>query len=194
MAEISLGEHDRIVFHGTNAHFENFDLSAAASLTDANADANGALGIHLTDEPGEAAEYAEAHGGREAGEPIVLAVIAPAENPYLDMDYYQFFGYENEEDAATDAAGFVWFRQALLRKGHDSVEYEDGEQHILVSLAPEKLRIVARLMPAEALDLQSKFEGLGEKERLDDHVRAQLLAEILNARKSPSTGNGSLSR
>ena len=69
------------------------------------------------------------------------------------------FGYDDDGAQERDHAGFAALRQELRARGHDTVDYEDGEQVITVALNPEDLTVVARLTPAQAEEVGEVFHS-----------------------------------
>jgi len=170
---------NRCVFHGTAREFISFDPAFLGT----GGDCNSALGFHFTDNPYDAAEYADTHAGREGGEARVLVVRAATVNPTADLDYYAFFGYDDNGDQVRDHEGFAALRRELLAKGHDGVVYADNEQDIFVVLDPAKIEVVASLTVDEAERLGEKLNALPDRE--DDEARFRMVDEILSERVAP---------
>ena len=176
-AAAALGEHDRIVFHGTSDAFDAFDLGRCGR----SGDANSHLGVHLAEEAREAAEYAEA-AARRGGEAQVLVVRAVAANPFAGFDYHAFFGYGHDGGSVIGPEEFARRRLELIAQGYDSVDYRDGEQTICVSLDPSLLGIVAVLTPSEAAEVGERIEALPDPE--DDRARLAIVAAAVAARSA----------
>jgi hypothetical protein len=172
---------NRIVFHGTHGDHDTFDPAFLGT----GGDPNSALGFHFTDIPGEAAEYAEAQAGRSGREARVLAVRTLTRNPTSELDYYGFFGYDEDGAGVRDHAGFADLRRELLARGHDSVDYEDGEQAIFVVLDASLIEVVAVLAPDEALACHEAIAALPDRQ--DDGARLRVVEAIVAAR-APSPG------
>lgn len=177
-AGASLGEHDRIVFHGTSDAFDAFDLGRCGR----GGDANSHLGVHLAEEARDAAEYAEAAAARRGGEARVLVVRAATANPFAGFDYHAFFGYDHDGGSVAGPEEFARRRLDLLAQGYDSVDYRDGEQTICVSLDPSLLGIVAVLTPSEAAEVGERIEALPDPE--DDRARLAIVAAAVAARSA----------
>ena len=177
-AAAALGEHDRIVFHGTSDAFDAFDLGRCGR----GGDANSHLGVHLAEEAREAAEYAEAAAARRGGEAQVLVVRAVAANPFAGFDYHAFFGYGHDGGSVIGPEEFARRRLELIAQGYDSVDYQDGEQTICVSLDPTLLGIVAVLTPAEAAEVGERIEALPDPD--DDRARLGIVAHTVAARST----------
>ncbi|ACS43669.1 hypothetical protein [Methylorubrum extorquens] len=177
-AAAALGEHDRIVFHGTSDAFDAFDLGRCGR----GGDANSHLGVHLAEEARVAAEYAEAAAARRGGEAQVLLVRAVTASPFAGFDYYAFFGYGHDGGSVIGPEEFARRRLELIAQGYDSVDYQDGEQTICVSLDPTLLDIVAVLTPAEAAEVGERIEALPDLE--DDRARLGIVAHTVAARST----------
>ena len=169
---------DRILFHGTRRQFEGFTEASIGT----GAEANSALGIHLTDFPHLAADYADGASPDEGDYPQVLVVRTPVSKAFEERDNYTFFGYNDEgiPDSAMGKAGFSKWRASLQQSGFDAVDYEDGEGPIVVALDPGKLEIIARLTLKEAYMLS---ERLSELE--DEFNTAQRLDALLSLGGEP---------
>lgn len=179
----------RLMFHGTAHAFDNFSEASVGR----GSDANSALGVHLAEWPGAAAEYADASvsGDSEAAAPRVLVVALPAYSPTNELDdFFKFFGEPDdgipgvmEALPARDHEHFRQERQRLLAAGHDVVDYEDGEQVISVALDPSPLVIVGRLSVEAARSIEEAMSRLPDA--FDARARLALL-EKMGSGWSPS--------
>ena len=174
LESIILKPDERIVFHGTQAFFGAFDESYLGRGGDRNSE----LGFHFADTPSEASEY------RRDGS--VLAVGAVTENPFVEPDYYAFFGYDQNGEDIAGKGHFAVKRLQLLKEGYDAVEYEDSEQTICVVLKSSAIRILAELSEAEAEAVHEAIRSLPDMH--DDAARLAILKEVVLARNpAPQT-------
>lgn len=170
----------RLLFHGTSRAFDEFSEDWIGK----GGDANSALGVHLAEWPADSAEYAEISLSCEEGSNAhVLAVLCPAQNPKIEFNYFSFFGFSDEEGQELDHAHFHRLRQSLITEGHDILDYEDGEQVICVALSPEPLKIIARLTPDEAIELDSRLRDSSDP--YSGEFRLSMLKDILASREAP---------
>lgn len=173
----------KILFHGTSHRFAAF----SEDFIGVGGDANSALGVHLAEWPESAAEYAESSQDRDrrAQSACVLVVEAEVSNSFQGFDYYEFFGLDDQGNQVASRQAFAQIRQDLLDEGFDTIEYEDGEQQIVVILEPSNTNIIARLTVDEAYRL-SEILSAGD-EPFDDDFRRQSLDRILNDREKRRT-------
>lgn len=184
----------RVMFHGTSQSFEEFDESLSIGR---GRDENSSLGIHFAEFPDDAGEYAQvSHERGEGATATVLAVVMAAHDPYLETDYYRFFGFNEEGDPDPDFGkrGFSQWRQELLAESYDVVDYEDGEGCITVALNPADLFIVGRMDAAKAMELGETIRNLDDCfdpiQRIEAMEEAGVTLEIAaapeaKARKGP---------
>lgn len=166
---IALEPDERIVFHGTQSFFGAFDEKFLGKGGDRNSE----LGFHFADMPSEASEY------RRDGR--VLAVGAITVNPFVETDYYSFFGYNENGDDIAGKGHFAARRLQLLQEGYDAVEYEDGEQTICVVLKSSAVRILAELSEAEVEVVNEAIRALPDSH--DDAARLAIVRDVVLARK-----------
>lgn len=168
----------RILFHGTGHDVPAFTEESIGR----GADANAALGVHLAEFPDVAADYAvdSAASDATARRPRVLIVALPARHPHPEWDSSVFFGLEDpgipgqtDPIAAWTSADFVRWRQQLRERGHDAIDYEDGDQVITVALDPADAVILGEMTVEaarafrEVMDEEDvSFEGAARLERL----------------------------
>lgn len=174
LEKITLRPDERIVFHGTQAFFGAFDESYLGRGGDRNSE----LGFHFADMPSEASEY------RRDGR--VIAVGAVTINPFVEPDYYAFFGYDQNGEDIVGKGYFAAKRLQLLKEGCDAVEYEDGEQTICVVLKSSAIRILTELSEAEAATVHEAIRSLPDMH--DDGARLTILKDVVLARNpAPQT-------
>jgi hypothetical protein len=146
------------LFHGTAHDFEGFDRRYALR----GSEPNSALGIHLTERPYVAADYAElAARDRHAGEPRVLVVEVDICRAALVDSVEEFLG--RPHDMPLDPEGtrtreeFVAARHELEALGFEAVALDTAMEDLVgtwVVFDPEKVRIVGRLTVDEAIELE----------------------------------------
>jgi hypothetical protein len=148
-----------ILYHGTAHAFSAFDDRFVRRGTEPNS----ALGIHLTENPGLAAEYAlrathDCHGG----EPRVLIIEADVSRVGLVASAADFLGRDPEIfDVKTNRSHseFVARRFELLGEGFDAIATSETELEdcsgCWIVLEHTKLSIIGQMTveEAEALEL-----------------------------------------
>jgi hypothetical protein len=167
----------RLMFHGT--------ANPVAAFTDAGLgkgeDCNSALGLSCAEWPSLAAEYAETKAEREKGpDAIVTAVLVPSHQP-VELDYYQFFGFDEAGNQVRDHAGFEELRQSLILAGYDIVDFEDSDGPYSISLVPIKTIVVAHLTIEQANVLNAKMHALSDPYSGLD--RYEVLQQVLVPRR-----------
>lgn len=144
------------LYRGTAFEFPAFDEDSIGR----GADANSALGVCLTEEPADAAEYArEAAKHPNAGEPFVLIVEAEVTRTMIVSSADQFFGMDHERGIQMcDQGDFAVAAKRLKEQGFDSVvadEIGDGTGTWIV-FDPARLTITGYMLPDEADEAQSQ--------------------------------------
>lgn len=146
------------LYHGTAHAFDLFD----GRFTSRGVDPNSGLGIHLTEQPSVAADYAEiATKDAGAGQPVVLVVEAEITKMVLTSDATEFLGYEPgffDPDTNISREDFVAARHTLQSEGFDGVAVDECSQADVsgtwVIFDPDRLRIVGRLTLEEAVEAE----------------------------------------
>lgn len=143
-----------IGFHGSAKKISAFE----ERFVGIGADVNSALGLYSSQLAGIGAEYArDAYSAGEGDEATVHVLAIPSVKTYIMTDISVFFGHA--EDMSTHA-DFAAFREKLRGNGYDSVQIETGDDVIFVSLAPERVKVLAQLTPEQAEDLDELgFDG-----------------------------------
>lgn len=153
------------LFHGTAQDFTAFD----DRFTLRGADPNSGLGIHLTEHPSVAADYASlAMKDVGAKEPRVLVVEVDASRMALVSDVEEFLGYEPgffDPDTNVSREDFVAARHTLQTEGFDGVTVDqcsmDDITGTWVFFDPSRLKIVGSMSLDVAYDAdQSEYEGV----------------------------------
>jgi hypothetical protein len=159
------------LYHGTAHDFPAFDKNFDVR----GSDPNSALGIHLSEYPGIAAEYA-GMSARDvyARRPVVLVVEADVERAIVCGGREEFFGYDPMEvDELTGdweaVSGplrhkFMFLRMKLMADGFDAVACDDIGDDLAggwVVFDPARLRIVGRLTLEEAYESEASTDTTG---------------------------------
>lgn len=153
------------LFHGTAHEFSAF----SDNFAERGDEANSGLGIHLTEHPGLAIDYAELatrDGG--ASNARVLIVEVEVSRMALVGDVLEFLGYHPEffdPETNIPREEYVAARLKLEAAGYDGVAMDECWMDDLtgtwVMFDPSKLRIVGSLTVDEAMDAErSDFEGV----------------------------------
>lgn len=139
----------RITFHGTSHLIKEFNESSIGK----GGDPNSALGVHSTDEPAYACEYAELSCALDSNssESIILVLSYESTGSESTHDYDEFYGCH--EDETNTKEHFSEKREDLLDNDIDIFEFEGGENNITTLLAPEKIKIIDKLSVGEATKL-----------------------------------------
>lgn len=156
------------LYHGTAHDFEAFDRHFTLRGTEPNS----ALGIHLTESPAIAADYAElAARDRHAGEPRVLVVEAEIERAALIGSVEDFLGRPMDLPLGCEGArsreDFVAARMELEAKGFDAVALDTAIDDLVgtwVVFEPSRVRIAGSLSVDEAWVLEEENAGPGWKD------------------------------
>lgn len=137
---------ERVLFHGTSHDVECFsDVSVGVG-----SDPNSALGVHTTDFPESAANYAELSKALDVDskDPIVLVIrYLSAGQAYID-NYDEFYG--TYDDETNNKAHFEQLRRDHIEGGVDLIDYEGGEAPITTLLKPDKMTIIDKLTVKQA--------------------------------------------
>jgi hypothetical protein len=143
------------LYHGTAHDFSAFDESSVGRGGEGNA----ALGVHLTEDSSDAAEYAQSGVGDEgAGQGRVLVVEVDLESVVVISSPEDFFG-QVDDDMFLGADHFAAIRQRLLVDGREAVVGANGTTAgIWVVLDPTRIRIVGQMTVDEAYDAESASE------------------------------------
>lgn len=153
------------LFHGTAHKFEAFDTH----FTMRGSEANSALGIHLTEVPGIAADYAElARKDAGASVPMVLVVEVEAARMVVVDDASEFLGYDQDlfdPETNIPREDYVAARHTLQAEGFDGVTVSgtgmDDLDATWVIFDPAALRIVGSLTIEEAYEEpEAEYEGV----------------------------------
>ena len=166
------------LYHGTAHAFRCFDARFALRGTEPNS----ALGIHLTECAGLAADYAElASRDGGAGRAVVLVVdaeitrvaVCTSANDYLGRDPNDPF------EATRPASDFVAARLRLQDEGYDAVAADCGLDDLASCWAvfdPGRLTVVSviGLDTARALDQGTTPDFIYETVRLHESKPAQV--------------------
>lgn len=164
------------LYHGTAHRFPAFDDRFALRGTEPNS----ALGIHLTECPALAADYADlAARDNRAGHPIVLIVDAEIERVAVCTSAKDYLGRDPDDPFETTrpASDFVAARLRLQDQGYDAVVSDCGLDDLASCWAvfdPGRLSIVSAidLKAARDLDEGSVPEFNYETVRLHEDVPA----------------------
>ena len=143
----------RILFHGTSNFITEFNETSISK----GFDPNSALGIHFSDDPSYAAEYAELSltlNEDEDSEASIYVVSYQSTKQMYIFNYEDFYGDENED--TNNKVHFAELRNTLINSGIDLVEFEGGEDSITTILIPEKIKIIDRISVSQAISL-SKY-------------------------------------
>jgi len=146
----------RILFHGT-AHAISAFTEASIGL---GSDPNSALGIHTTDDPIYASEYALRSQtiDTDTQEPTVLVIEYISSEQHYINHYEEFFG--DEDDETNNKAYFSELRGELIEEGIDLVDFEGGDEGIVALLCPEKINIINRLTIEQAKVLSDHLNNM----------------------------------
>jgi len=155
------------LYHGTSHEFEAFDERFAMRGSEPNA----GLGIHLTQSPSLAAEYAEKSSrDLHATRPRVLVVEADVERAALVTCRDTFIGRPEDGEFAFDfdfmttREEFVGERLRLESEGYHAIALEcsgDDLAECWVVFDPKRLRVVGELSVDEAYDAgSSEVDGV----------------------------------
>lgn len=129
-------------YHGTAHRFARFTEASIGRGVEPNT----ALGVHCTDDPAAAADYAQSSASFDAAaaKPVVLVVEADIAQVVPVEDSNQFFGIGGSKPAAKEH--FAAERRRLLDLGVDAVWSSDyGDHDIWVVLNPAKLVVTGAL-------------------------------------------------
>lgn len=149
------------LYHGTSHTFDAFSAPTANGV----AEPNSALGIHLSESPYLAAEYAEMSARQDAGagEATVLVCEVDLETISIVNRLEDFFGYDpdvdealNEERREEVVSSFTAAREILLSEGVGAVvayEMRDDVTGTFVILDPSAIKIVDRLSADDVFDI-----------------------------------------
>lgn len=163
------------LYHGTAHAFTAFGPPGAGS------EPNSALGIHLTEDPAVAAEYAET-AARDSGasHPRVLVVEAAISRVALTSFDHRYLGTNPEtgEQSAT-WADFAALRIDLSARGFDAAA-TDCEREDLVGchaiFDPSVLTIIGELTPDEAMAMDA-IPSVGPLYESTEDTFARILGE-----------------
>ena len=138
-----------VLYHGTARHFAGFTEASIGLGTEANS----ALGIHFTEDPAVAADYARS-AGADAGAvfPYVLVVMVTVAKALVVTGRDDFFGHADMTPVA-GKDGFASVRARLLADGFDAVVADDlgeGISGTWIILRPERIAIAGRMSLGEA--------------------------------------------
>lgn len=148
-----------LLFHGTTDHIEKF--TPQKSNNENGQDPNSTLGIHFTESPYSASEYAETKEtiSKVKGEPQE-GIIYVVEYSYKKFDIISspedFYG--TEEENTNNHEHFKNLRKIYLEQGIDLIHFEGGEEPISTCLNHENIKIIDRLTKKEAKILEETFE------------------------------------
>ena len=149
------------LYHGTAHAFDDFAEPTAVGV----AEPNSALGIHLSESPYQAAEYAEMSARQDAGagEATVLVCEVDLEKISIVDRLEDFFGYDpdteaplNDERREEVASSFAAAREILLSEGVGAVvaeEMRDDVTGTFVILDPSAIKIFERLSAEDVFDM-----------------------------------------
>lgn len=150
------------LYHGTAKDFPAFDERYALR----GSEPNSALGIHLTEKPWLAADYAEmAAEDRGAGTPRVLVVEVTLDRVAVCSSAEDYLGRNGDDAFETTRSReeFVEARLRLQAEGFDAVATDDIGDDISACWAvfdPSRIRIVGRMDVEEAFEAeQSNVDG-----------------------------------
>jgi len=147
------------LYHGTAHEFEAFDDRFAMR----GSEPNSGLGIHLTQSPALAAEYAEKSArDHHATRPRVLVVEADIRKAALCTSRDAFIGRSEDEDfdfdLMTTREEFVAERLRLQAEGYDAMALDCEAADLTECWAvfdPRSLTIVGELSIEQAYDAES---------------------------------------
>jgi hypothetical protein len=153
MAKITL-------YHGTAAPFTKF----AKDFAIRGSEANSALGIHLTERPSLAAEYARLAAKDKVGtEPRVLVVEAEVSKVGLISSAADYLGRDPEfglDETDRSRVEFIERRFELEAEGFDAVATEEAELDDVsgcwVVFDPDKLSVVDEITLEAAEDIDDE--------------------------------------
>lgn len=168
MAEITL-------YHGTAFDFYAFDDEFHLR----GSSANSALGIHLTECPALAAEYAElATNDPGAGYPRVLSVVVNVSKVAVVSSRDEFFGLDKVDETPREREDFSATRKKLMNEGFEAVACEYLGEDLVgawVVFDPYSLQIENEITIEAALTMDSaeipnniNFSGVSLFEKEED--------------------------
>lgn len=159
----------RILFHGTSHIIKEFNEFSIAK----GEDPNSALGIHFTDEPSYAAEYAERSKSlnKNANESIVIVVSYESEGQASIRDYEEFYG--DYDEGTNTKEHFSEIRTDFIEDNIDLIDFEGAEENITTLLVPEKIKIIDNISVKKAVELSEYMK--------DKNIKWNMQNDILKA-------------
>ena len=143
----------RVLFHGTSKQLLEFNQDSIGI----GGDPNSALGIHTTDCPRYAADYAARSEALSEGERgRVYVVLYPESKTHYMHSMEDFYGCEDDE--TNNHQHFAELRKEFLKEEVSIVELDAGEDNITTLLEPEKAKITFELTIEQAEQLGEYFE------------------------------------
>lgn len=149
-----------LLFHGTTDKINKFSQQKGNKMN--GNDPNSAFGIHFSDSPEYASEYALLKEtlnktiGKKA-EPIVYVVDYFYKNEDSIYSNEDFYGIEEEK--TNNHKHFENLKNEYLEKETDLIHFEGGEEPISVALKPENLSIKQTITVEQAKTLEKIFSS-----------------------------------
>ncbi len=171
------------LYHGTAHAFPAFD----GHFTLRGTEPNSALGIHLTECPALAADYADlARRDGGAKRPVVLVVDAEIARVALCTSACDYLGRDGDDPfkATRPASDFVAARLRLQGKGYDAVAVDCGLDDLASCWAvfdPGHLTIVSVLDVDTAYDLEQGITPHLAYDEIRLHEDEPAIAELQDA-------------
>lgn len=159
----------RILFHGTASNITAFNENSLSN----GLDPNSTLGVHTTDCPAYASEYADRAFTFNKGinAPCVLVLSYYSNGQNIMHDYDEFYG--SYDDDTHNKEHFSELRSELIDSDIDLVEFDNDDETITTLLIPEKIKIIDSLSLKEALDLSTYLKK--------ENIKWNMPNEILKA-------------
>lgn len=159
---------NRILFHGTTQNIQKFNEDSIGI----GGDPNSALGVHGTDDPFYAYEYATL-AATLCNKNGFIYVLSYKYTQSESISCYESF-YGCEDDNTNNHRHFSELRQDYLENDIQLIDFE-GSDSISTMLNPNNISILFKLSLSQAIELQKKYEN--------DNINWNENGKILNAIK-----------